>query len=1024
MANYNFDDVFAGTGTLNGFDPFADTLTITGSASSVTAISDNGTDTSITRGSSTIVITGVLTHQFTNTNLLASDGSQFYIGDDNASADITGDNAGRNLDLSGSVTDDFVMTFAGQDTIIGGSGNDRISSGDGDDIVSNSRNGWLGDTLSGGNGNDTIFAQWEDILSANNDGDFIVFVPPDASVSSSTGFLSGFSTNDRIDLRQIPSIDFIGSEEFTGAINQVRYEKDSFRTYLQLDSDGDGSSDHVINFSNRINVVETSPGSDVLQFALTNTILGTGGADTLVGSGGPDSINGFDGADVLLGNGGDDTINGGGGNDSLNGGAGNDSLLGGDGNDTFIGSQGIDTIDGGSGRNTVDYSAFLDDLTIQTFSNTMNNVQIILSGAGNDSLEGNAENNFFFGGDGNDTLAAGGGNNTLNGGLGFDYAKFSFGPFNINLATGTAAGFNGQQFTFVGVEGILGTFSNDTIVGNSIANDLQGDDGNDVIRGDAGNDTLSGGDNNDTLFGDAGNDSIDGGDGNDSLIGGAGSDSFAFFRRSGEDQIVDLEINDFVDLSKQNYFPFFGLPSTFIGTQAFSNAANEVRYTKAADKTYIFTDSDGDGTSDHEIEIQNGAFDLVETFAGSGILGIAGNVSKSGGNARDTIYGGLGNDTLLGGDGNDFVSGGGGNNLTDGGRGLDWLSYDFSRDSVIAILDARYKIYNAGDAALDTYSNFEGLVGTDFDDLLAGDNGLNGLDGGRGNDELIGLGGVDYLIGGEGDDTLSGGDGADWLFGDDGSDTASYRIFGGAVTASLANPNSNTAHARGDKYFSIENLEGSLRSDRLIGDSSDNILSGLSGADTLSGGGGFDTASYEGAGIGVTAVLLSGFSNFNSGHAAGDRYISIEGLMGSSKDDLLAGDAGANSIFGGAGNDEIFGVGGDDTLEGGSGNDTLNGGLPLNPTAAGNDQFVFRSGSGHDVIVGFDAGENSTDVILLDMEPVRDGFLIEPFDTFTEVQGIASDAGGNTILNFHTGDSLTLIGVNSASLHQDDFVFL
>ena len=84
-------------------------------------------------------------------------------------------------------------------------------------------------------------------------------------------------------------------------------------------------------------------------------------------------------------------------------------------------------------------------------------------------------------------------------------------------------------------------------------------------------------------------------------------------------------------------------------------------------------------------------------------------------------------------------------------------------------------------------SNAATITGTDEEDDLIGQNGINGLlglggnhatggngadslDGGDGNDTLAGDGGNDTLDGGDGNDTLAGGQGDDQLLGGDGSD--------------------------------------------------------------------------------------------------------------------------------------------------------------------------------------------------------------------------------------------------------------
>jgi len=69
----------------------------------------------------------------------------------------------------------------------------------------------------------------------------------------------------------------------------------------------------------------------------------------------------------------------------------------------------------------------------------------------------------------------------------------------------------------------------------------------------------------------------------------------------------------------------------------------------------------------------------------------------------------------------------------------------------------------------------------------------------------------------------------------------------------------------------------------------------------LFGNGGSDTADYANAasvgGLGLT-IDLSNPAN-NTGEAAGDTYNSIENIRGSSFNDTLKGDAGANKLTGG-----------------------------------------------------------------------------------------------------------------------------
>jgi Ca2+-binding RTX toxin-like protein len=131
------------------------------------------------------------------------------------------------------------------------------------------------------------------------------------------------------------------------------------------------------------------------------------------------------------------------------------------------------------------------------------------------------------------------------------------------------------------------------------------------------------------------------------------------------------------------------------------------------------------------------------------------------------------------------------------------------------------------------------------------------------------------------------------------------------VRASLAGPAQNQGEAAGDTYTSIERLAGSKFADTLTGDALGNVLTGSGGADTLDSGAGFDFASYFSATMAVTVSVSNPAAN--TGEAAGDRFIGIEGLASSAFNDTLTGDKGDNWLVGQSGADVLDGGAGYDT---------------------------------------------------------------------------------------------------------------
>lgn len=374
------------------------------------------------------------------------------------------------------------------------------------------------------------------------------------------------------------------------------------------------------------------------------------------------------------------------------------------------------------------------------------------------------------------------------------------------------------------------------------------------------------------------------------------------------------------------------------------------------------------------------------------LLGLAGDDRIDGGTGDDVLDGGDDDDDLQGGDGADLLTGWRGSNKLDGGDGFDMAIYKNVAAGVVASLTTGQARWGtapvatraaAADTAApaefgsDTLSGIEGLEGSAFADDLEGDFRVNLLNGLAGNDKLRGLAGEDTLIGGAGADMLDGG--ADF-------DTASYRTAEGGIAASLATMSGTVGDASGDKFTSIEGLEGSNHDDKLDGGALADVLNGLAGndqifgaagddliiggagADAMRGGLGYDVASYRTAQAAVVSSLLNGGSG---GDGAGDTFIDIEAIEGGAFGDTLTGNTGANKVwglggddklFGGAGDDQIWGGTGADQLAGETGNDILDGGLgdDIADGGAGTDHLFGRAGkdklqggiSGNDILDG------------------------------------------------------------------------
>ncbi|MBV6626992.1 MAG: hypothetical protein KI793_29325 [Rivularia sp. (in: Bacteria)] len=675
--------------------------------------------------------------------------------------------------------------------------------------------------------------------------------------------------------------------------------------------------------------------------------------DKVPGSG--DELHGDAGDDTLRGQGGNDKLYGGNDQDTLLGGVGNDLLDGGSGNDFLIGAQGYDTINGGSNIDTVRYlnspkNVIVNLDEINPYLNRLNyrenvainsanprgyfyelepdfqigagkavdgfgtvdklkNLENIIGSVNNDVLIGNQRNNIIKGYLGNDLIVNTAGYDLFDGGEGNDTVSLRRDPGDVvvNLTRNFAIDAWGGRDAIVNIENIVASdLGNDRLTGNNIANIITGGNGNDYIKGLGGNDTL---------HGEFGNDSIVGGLGKDSLVGNQGSDTIW------GDAIGNPDAGD----------------------------ADLIRGGDGDDKIHA---GGGDDTVFGDSGIGNDE-----------IWGDAGNDKLHGGAGNDIIEGGTGNDLILGEDGADILRGNSGSDTVDGGKGTDLVDYVDSPSGVIVNINesqgyssnqqnsfAPYRNYEIGAGAAkdgygfsDSLRNLENIDGSEFADVLIGNNLNNEIRGKGDNDILVGLEGDDNLQGQDGDDVMLGGAGKDRINGGEGIDISSYRDATSSVSVSLNAGSGWQGDAAGDEIVETEGLEGSNFNDYLIGDKGKNILNGIGGDDTLEG---YDGDDVINGGDGSDR-LVGGLGNDTQiGGLGNDVHY---GELGNDKLIDLAGD---NYIDAGEGNNIVIAGDGSDFIYSGPGNDVINGGNGKNIIHAGEGKNQITTGSDNDIIYG------------------------------------------------------------------------
>ncbi|MBL0374792.1 hypothetical protein JJB09_22520 [Rhizobium sp. KVB221] len=355
------------------------------------------------------------------------------------------------------------------------------------------------------------------------------------------------------------------------------------------------------------------------------------------------------------------------GNDLIVAGKAGSYMAGSEGNDTMRGGAGWDTISfAGTFWSADDKHGITLDATKGTISDSWGDKDKFDTRF--EEFDGSVYRDVMKGSSRDEAFAGMKGADVIDGGGGWDELRYHRDErFNgddgivASLANGTILDGFGTIDKVKNIEAVYGTYFDDRFTGDSRDNQFRGISGVDSFDGGKGKDevnfdwwedlgqhgvevdlsltsnqikddgfgntettksieALGGGDFDDKLTlgssggwanGKGGNDILTAGAAGDSLEGGDGDDTFVFLTslsigtRSGTHSVIDdfEQGNDQIDLSAIN-----GL--SFIGTNAFSNVAGELRYLQAGNNTFLLGDANGDGTADFALELK-GTVDLV-----------------------------------------------------------------------------------------------------------------------------------------------------------------------------------------------------------------------------------------------------------------------------------------------------------------------------------------------------------------------------------------------------------------------------
>jgi Ca2+-binding RTX toxin-like protein len=289
---------------------------------------------------------------------------------------------------------------------------------------------------------------------------------------------------------------------------------------------------------------------------------------------------------------------------------------------------------------------------------------------------------------------------------------------------------------------------------------------------------------------------------------------------------------------------------------------------------------------------------------------------------------------------------------------------DFSQSTAATVLDLRAGQFSSVNGHHNNVSIFAGHnadatgyfietgIGSQYDDVLIGNDGANTLDGGRGGDSMAGNAGDDtYLVNSK-------------------RDVVRELAGGGNDTIIVLNANLKLKHiANVENIFYANGAAAPSGTSAMLNAAAAAalapVLTGDNGNNTLDGGAGDDVI----FGLRGDDLLIGGRDSLASRDI--NNTIDIADLS-----DQTESDDGNDRLFGGKGNDTLLGGQGDDTLEGGAGDDVMSG-------QAGVD--VFKGGKGVDTV---DYSKESPFQLLVNLETNTASGGTASGDTFDSIENL------------------------------------